>query len=81
MSVSAEQRSNDPPVAFTDAAVIDAFRRIPDDLARDQVLMTSRRMCSLHQGRRIHSHAKLAVTCHRLEIAMLAQVEEHILVE
>ncbi len=44
MSVSAEQRSKGPPVAFTDAAVIDAFRRIPDYLARDAVLMARGRL-------------------------------------
>ena len=44
MSVSAEQRSKGPPVSFTDAAVIDAFRRIPDDLARDTALMVRGRL-------------------------------------
>jgi hypothetical protein len=44
MSVSAQQRSNDPPVKFTDAAVIDAFRRIPDYLARDAALTARGRL-------------------------------------
>ena len=39
MSVSAEQRSKGPPVSFTDAAVIEAFRHIPDYLARDAALL------------------------------------------
>lgn len=44
MSTSAEQRSKEPPIAFTDAAVIDAFRRIPDYLARDAALMVRGRV-------------------------------------
>ena len=44
MKVSAEQRSNDPPVNFTDAAVIEAFRRIPDQLARDEALIARGRL-------------------------------------
>jgi hypothetical protein len=44
VSTSAEQRSKEPPVAFTDAAVIDAFRRIPDYLARDAALMVRGRV-------------------------------------
>lgn len=44
MSVSAEQRSKEPPVSFTDAAVIEAFRRIPEYLARDAALMVRGRL-------------------------------------
>ena len=44
MSVSAEQRSKGPPVSFTDAAVIEAFRHIPDYLARDAALMVRGRL-------------------------------------
>lgn len=44
MSVSAEQRSKEPPVSFTDAAVIEAFRRIPEYLARDAALMSRGRL-------------------------------------
>ncbi|MGB3447321.1 MAG: hypothetical protein WBA48_11565 [Xanthobacteraceae bacterium] len=44
MSVSAEQRSKEPPVSFTDAAVIEAFRCIPDYLARDAALMARGRL-------------------------------------
>lgn len=44
MSISAEQRGKAPPVAFTDAAVIEAFRRIPDYLARDAALMARGRL-------------------------------------
>jgi len=39
MSASAGRQSSGPPVAFTDAAVIDAFKAIPDLLARDTALV------------------------------------------
>ncbi len=44
MSASAEQRSKEPPVSFTDVAVIEAFRRIPEYLARDAALMARGRL-------------------------------------
>jgi hypothetical protein len=39
MSASAGQQSSGPPVAFSDATVIDAFKAIPDLLARDAALV------------------------------------------
>ncbi len=47
MSVSAEQDSKAPPVTFTDAAVIDAFRRIPELLSRDAALIARGRFLDL----------------------------------
>lgn len=44
MSVSVEQRSKGPPVSFTDAAVIEAFKRIPDLLSRDAALVARGRL-------------------------------------
>lgn len=39
MSASAGQQTKGPPAAFTDAAVIEAFKSIPDLLARDPALV------------------------------------------
>lgn len=39
MGTSAGRQKNAPPVAFTDAAVIEAFKAIPDLLARDAALV------------------------------------------
>ena len=39
MSASAGQQKKGPPAAFTEAAVIEAFRSIPDLLARDAALV------------------------------------------
>jgi len=39
MNASADQQGSGPPVSFTDAAVIEAFKSIPDLLARDADLI------------------------------------------
>ena len=44
MAVSTQHHGKGPPVAFTDAAVVDAFRRIPEFLARDAALMARGRL-------------------------------------
>lgn len=44
MSVSVEQRSKGPPISFTDTAVIEAFKRIPEVLSRDAALIARGRL-------------------------------------
>ena len=47
MSASAEPRSKESPVTFTDAAVIEAFKRIPEWLSRDAALVARGRLLDL----------------------------------